>query len=146
MTLAVAVAIYLAAPAEPSPAAVAVSRTMLSAENYASVMATMRGMMAAQMGSASEADKKVHADFFDKAIPTYEEMIAFYSGLLTRYYTPEELDELAKFYASPVGKKTIQIAPQMTREVMGFAQERAQRELPKLIQSMRERKAAAPKK
>jgi hypothetical protein len=146
MTLAVAVAICLAAPTEPSTAAVAISRTMISAEQYASVMATMRGMIPAQMGSTNEADKKEQADFFNKAMPTYEEMIAFYSGLLAKYYTPEELDELAKFYASPLGKKMIQIMPQVTRDTMAFAQERAQRELPKLIQSMRERKAAATKK
>jgi hypothetical protein len=148
MTLAIAVAICLAAPADAAPAssaAVEVARTVLSPEQHKAMIAAVRAQIAAQMGAASETDQKEIADLLDKAMPSYQEMIDFQSGLLAKYYTADELDQLAKFYGSPVGKKTIKIMPDLMRDVMGYSQERLMRELPKFIQSRREKAKAMQK-
>ncbi len=151
MTLAVAVAICLAAPTEPGPAsnaAVVVARTLLSPEQYSATLAMVRKQITTQMGSAA-ADKN-EMDFIEKVMekvmPTYDEMIDFQSGLFAKYYTPAELDELAKFYESPVGKKTLKIMPEILQDAMGFMNERVQREMPELMKTIREPEKARAKK
>jgi hypothetical protein len=149
MTLAVTVAICLAAPTVPAPAsnaAVVVARTFLSPEQYSATLAIVRKQITTQMGSATAAGKK-EMDFLDKVIPTYDEMIDFQSGLFSKYYTAAELEELAKFYETPVGKKTLRLMPEIMQDTMGFVNERVQREMPELIKASREReKARATKK
>lgn len=51
-------------------------------------------------------------DFVELIIPIYD-----------KYYTHEEIKELIRFYDTDVGKKTIQIMPQMTQESMQAGQE-----------------------
>ena len=43
-----------------------------------------------------------------------------------RYYTPDEIDELIKFYKSPVGKKQASIGAPLQKEVVAVQQARIQ--------------------
>jgi hypothetical protein len=51
-----------------------------------------------------------------------EEMYAEAAGLYARYFTPQEMDQLAAFYRSPTGQKTLNVMPQLTAESMKMAQ------------------------
>lgn len=85
-------------------------------------------------GADAEAGKKAMAKARESIarIMPYEEMIDLQAGLLAKYYTAAELQELVKFYGSPLGKKSLQLAPEMMKDVMGVLQERMMRELPRL--------------
>ena len=50
----------------------------------------------------------------------YQDMVDFQAGVLAKYYNSRELAELGAFYATPLGKKTLSILPQLTQDAMGF--------------------------
>ncbi|WP_341527570.1 DUF2059 domain-containing protein [Nostoc sp. UHCC 0302] len=64
-------------------------------------------------------------EIFNQIIPIY-----------SRYYTNEEIKELIAFYQTPLGKKTINILPQLSRESVEvgirYGQEAGQRALSRL--------------
>lgn len=64
-------------------------------------------------------------ELFDELIPIY-----------AKYYTNEEIEQLIAFYDTPVGKKTIQILPQLSLESaelgVKFGQRIAERAIKKL--------------
>lgn len=64
-------------------------------------------------GSDSDADA-----FIDLVTPEFVEM---YSEL----YTEEELDQLVKFYKSSIGKKCIELAPEIMKRSFKIGQEAA---------------------
>ncbi len=79
-----------------------------------------------------------------KLVGTYQEMADLQLGLLVKYYTPEEIKELVKFYSSPVGKKAVKVMPEMTQDIQGAVMAKLQAGMPKLIARAKERAAAAP--
>jgi len=64
-------------------------------------------------------------DIFKEVIPLY-----------SKYYTNQELEELVAFYQTPLGKKTIRILPQLSRDSaeigIKFGRQAAERALKKL--------------
>jgi len=48
----------------------------------------------------------------------YNEAMAIYS----RYFTPQEMDQLAAFYRTPTGQKTLNMLPQLAQESMRAGQ------------------------
>ncbi|WP_313215037.1 DUF2059 domain-containing protein [Soonwooa sp.] len=48
----------------------------------------------------------------------YNDLIMKMSVVYIKYYTSQDLDELIKFYQTPVGKKTISTLPQIMQEGM----------------------------
>lgn len=60
-------------------------------------------------------------DEFKKEIKP-EELTTLIAPLYEKYYTEEDLDQLIAFYQSPVGKKSIQIMPQIMQESMAIGQ------------------------
>ena len=69
--------------------------------------------------------------------------------LWTKYYTEAELAELLAFYRSDVGRKSIEITPQMTQEIMAWTQQATAKAVPRIsarvaaaVKDARGRKAA----
>lgn len=70
-----------------------------------------------------------------------EDMVQLYA----REFTEKELKELAKFYQTPIGRKTIDKMPQLMTAGMEIGQRRIQEHLPELQQAIAEKmKAQAP--
>jgi len=70
-----------------------------------------------------------------------EDMVQLYA----REFTEKELKELAKFYKTPIGRKTIEKMPQLMAAGMEIGQRRMQEHLPELQQAIAEKmKAQAP--
>jgi hypothetical protein len=65
-----------------------------------------------------------------------DEMIDEFIPLYSKYYSNEEIKQLIAFYQTPVGKKTIAILPQISRDSsaigLRYGREAAQRALQKL--------------
>ena len=55
-----------------------------------------------------------------------------------KYYTPQELKELAKFYATPVGKKSVKVLPKIATESMMLSQSKMMPHMGELQKSMTE--------
>lgn len=53
-----------------------------------------------------------------------------------KYYTEEELDELIKFYNTPIGKKTIALMPQIMQECMEIGQKWGQEAAKKIFREL----------
>jgi uncharacterized protein len=70
-----------------------------------------------------------------------EDMVQLYA----REFTEKELKELAKFYQTPIGRKTIEKMPQLMGASMEIGQRRMQEHLPELQQAIAEKmKSQAP--
>lgn len=78
-----------------------------------------------------------------KIMPAYQEMADFELGLFVKYFTAQELGELARFYESPVGAKSLKALPEITADAQSFMMARLQSELPKLMEKWKKAKAAA---
>ena len=121
-------------PSETNKAAVELTRTTLPPERWADVMKAMKKGMTAMMAGKHRDDFDA---YFEKSMPAYQEMVDLTAGLYVKYYTADEIAELAKFYRSPIGQKSLKIAPQLMGDVMGWAQHRA-------VQVMEELKKKPP--
>ncbi|MET4107250.1 DUF2059 domain-containing protein [Hymenobacter sp. UYP22] len=64
-----------------------------------------------------------------------EDMVQLYA----REFTEKELKELAKFYQTPIGRKTIDKMPQLMTASMEIGQRRMQEHLPELQQAIAEK-------
>lgn len=59
--------------------------------------------------------------------------------LYDKYFTEAELKEMIKFYQTPVGKKTIQVMPQLLQESMAVGQTWGEGVAPKLFEQIEKR-------
>ena len=75
---------------------------------------------------------------------SYSEMIDLQTGLLVKYYSASELDQLLRFYRSPVGKKTIRVMPEIQQDVMGIVMSKLSGAMPKMMKELDERQPATP--
>ncbi|BCU76253.1 DUF2059 domain-containing protein [Luteolibacter sp. LG18] len=62
------------------------------------------------------------ATFYAKSLGS-PEMLAAMARAYEQRFTPEELDELIRFYGSPLGRKATQVMPEISREIVSRNQE-----------------------
>lgn len=60
-------------------------------------------------------------DEFSKEIKA-EDLVSLIVPIYDKYYTENDIDQLINFYNSPIGKKMIEILPQLTQESMAAGQ------------------------
>ncbi len=53
----------------------------------------------------------------------YNDLLEKMVGIYSKYYTSEDIDQLIKFYNTPVGKKSMSILPQIMQESMKAGEE-----------------------
>lgn len=72
---------------------------------------------------------KEEADgLIEQIIPVYD-----------KHFTENEIKEVIKFYQTPVGKKTIQVMPQLLQESMAIGQTWGEQVAPKLFERLEQR-------
>ena len=164
-----------AKPAAPDPKATAAARELLDAMNYrATTAAAMKQMIAnmpqmmksgaeAQIRNAPNLSDKERADKLaevDRMVPKAvaavsktledpaltDEMMAEVVPLYTRYFTADEMKQLAAFYRTPVGKKALQVMPQLMGEGMQMGQRVIAPRINKVMMELNQQNAAAAKK
>jgi len=65
----------------------------------------------------------IYKDFFTR-YTKWEDMKKQLAQYYATYFTPQEMEKLAKFYRSDLGKKTLTIMPRLTQVSMLIAQQR----------------------
>jgi hypothetical protein len=110
-----------------NPATRAEAERTLGALNMAATMeATMvavRPQLVAQMQQAGRVDEARAGAAVDELIlpamrAAVPQMIAGIADIWARHYTVEDLRGLQAFYQSPVGRKSLQLAPVLARETL----------------------------
>lgn len=149
----------------PDPKAAAAARELLDAMNYrattAAAMKQMTSNMPTMMRNGAEASirnnpklsEKEKTDKLaevDKMVPQAvaavkkvledpklaDEMMAEVVPLYARYFTPDEMKQLATFYRTPIGKKSLQVMPQLMGEGMQVGQRVIAPRINKLMQEL----------
>jgi hypothetical protein len=139
------------AMAAPDAATLAAANEMLDSMNYRTVMQGMMGQMRQAMpammkqgavaaidGSAKldAAQKKQALDKLDQELPRMKafmdgvfddpavmnELVQEAAGLYARHFSVNELHQIAMFYKTPVGAKTLNVMPQIMQESMQISQ------------------------
>ncbi|MCL2219227.1 MAG: DUF2059 domain-containing protein [Chitinispirillia bacterium] len=84
----------------------------------------MMDMMIAQMKGrvVTKTLPDAYWDKFRKSVDT-NEMIQLCIPVYEKYYTHDEIKQLIKFYQSPVGQKSVKVAPQIMAEAMMIGQQ-----------------------
>jgi hypothetical protein len=127
------------------------------AASYVEMEKTVPAMMREQIVGMIEADPQMNAaqkkeslarlermlpgvaeamvkTFRDPAV--IDEMIAEMAPLYANNYTADELRQLAAFYKTPVGRKTMQLTPRLTAESMAIGQRIMMPRIGKMMQDM----------
>jgi len=68
---------------------------------------------------------------------SWEETRAMYVDAYVQVHTEEEIEELVRFYQSPIGQKMLQKTPELTKLIMQKTQARIQKKMPELEKSIR---------
>ncbi|TWI65275.1 hypothetical protein IP91_02682 [Pseudoduganella lurida] len=154
----------------PDPKTSAAARDLLEAMNYRATTAAMMKQMIANMpammrGSAqnqirssttlTEQQKTDKLAEVDRMVPQAtaamskvledpklaDEMMGEMVPLYARHFTADEMKELATFYRSPVGRKSLQVMPQLLGEGMQFSQRLVAPRINKVMQELNEKQA-----
>ena len=67
--------------------------------------------------------EKIYKNFFHK-YTRWSDMKKDLAKLYAQAFTPKEMNELAKFYSTDVGKKSLTVMPRLTQLSMLLAQQR----------------------
>ena len=120
------------------------SDQMVMGNSMQSQYTQMEMLMKRLPGGSTDARRNEFRAEFEKTIKafyktSYEKMKPSLVKAYRDTYTESELDELLRFYQSPVGKKSVDIAPEAIRKNLTAAQEKimpAQKELSVTINTM----------
>jgi hypothetical protein len=100
------------------------------------VAATVQGIEAELRQKGKSMPDGVEGRFraeMEKLLP-YQEMLDMQAGLLAKYYTLDEINQLGAFYRSPVGQKSLKVMPAVMADSMGMVQSKMMRELPGAVE------------
>jgi uncharacterized protein len=81
----------------------------------------MKQMIDSLRTSMPKVPQKFWDDFMKEAKP--EQLVELIVPIYDKYLTDEDVQSLIQFYQSPVGKKVIQVLPQITQESMQAGQQ-----------------------
>lgn len=80
----------------------------------------MNNMIASFQNSYSNVNQQFWDDFAQQV--TAEDIVNLIIPIYDKYYTEKDVDQLILFYGSPIGKKTIEMMPVITKESMAAGQ------------------------
>ncbi|MCW3466046.1 DUF2059 domain-containing protein [Chitinophaga nivalis] len=83
----------------------------------------------------------VPAEFWEKATSNInaDELINLSIPIYAKYYTTEDIDELIRFYKTPVGQKAIQVTPLLMQESMEVGKVWGQQLAQKILKELEEK-------
>jgi hypothetical protein len=110
-------------------------RKLMDVTGVAELMGEMGGMLITQLKSMAPDVPESEWGQYEKRLQgkTLIDMsVPFYA----KHFTPEEIDQLIKFYSTPVGQKTIETMPLVLRESMQAGQKWGQETGMKIIEDL----------
>ena len=104
------------------------------------------GKMGAQMAKEMIANfqksfSTVPSEFWEKVKAEINgpDLINMLVPVYSKYYTESELDELIKFYKTPIGQKVLAVTPEIMRESMQLGQSWGRKIADKIIKELTEK-------
>jgi hypothetical protein len=95
-------------------------REVVPKEAYEAMIDQMYTQMGASMGQMgqklSPADMKKLGDVV-REVMTYDELVQWSADVYVKHFTLKELEDLAKFYRTPTGKKAARLLPKLGGEI-----------------------------
>lgn len=149
---ALALALTLALPAhaadqtEAQKSAVALAKLVVTPESYKEMFDKMTEAIAANTPPGQEPKSPAFWKKFRAGVETllpFQELLDDQAGLLVKYYTADEIKQLAAFYSTPLGQKALKIMPALSADVMNSMQHRMQQRLPGFVQKLEEEESKA---
>lgn len=138
----------LGAAAAPDVAKQLVQTTM-SRERYADMMRMINqqvvATMKAQLGKAAEEDPTLIERIAraTQQLFTYDEYVQQSSAITAKHFTVPEMRELLQFYATPIGKKSLEKMPLVMSESMAWSVEVVKARLPEALERVLEQEPRA---
>lgn len=119
------------AAAKELPLAVRVAREFLTPESWsryvdatvAEYAAKHRATAEARGATADAGLEPALREFYLRALP-YEEVLDLEASLLQKHFTDAELQELLRFYRTPVGRKMLEKMPEVRRDALALAMQK----------------------
>lgn len=133
--------LFLTCPAWADAAAEKEAEALLDATNMSAVLeqtvtTTVNQLIQSQPALAQK--RTVLVQFFKKTLD-YEVLKPEIVKIYARYYTAQELREIAAFYRTPVGQKSLRLMPQLMGDSMLLSQRRVQAALPELQKELQKK-------
>jgi hypothetical protein len=128
------------APTEPSPEAMAAAANLLDVMDLGAVTrATTESMLDNMMAQnpALVDYRHVFAAFFEEHM-RWEDLRDDYQLLYAEVYTPAELEQLAEFYQTPLGRRLLETLPHVSARGAQIGEAAVQPHLPELQRRLSE--------
>jgi len=104
--------------------------TMNMSESYTGMIKRVTQMQIEANPELKAIESTIHA-FFDKYMG-WEAQKGDIAALYAKNYSTEELQELSKFYQTPLGQKTIQLMPQLAATGAKIGQSKMMQHMPEM--------------
>jgi hypothetical protein len=100
------------------------SMTVLPRATWDAITTAMTQTVLSAMKTPGEDFALTDSEFAEilNQLISYQEMLDLNAGLIKKYYSAEEITQLAAFFASPLGQKYIATTPQVMADSQGIVQ------------------------
>ena len=129
---------------EPKGAAGELARLLMPKKTWDEGLQGLTQSVQARMESHPGAKLKYPADFTKRVraeletVLPYDSLLQIHAKELGASYTEAELKELATFYRSPVGQKSLSVMPQLSQKVAIATQQQVESKMPEVMTRLSE--------
>jgi hypothetical protein len=106
---------------------------------FQSVVASMRQSNPDLPPRVPEIAQEVASETFGSLFADEKRLLDLYVPIYQRHFSQQELDEIIRFYRTPVGEKAIRVMPAVFQESMGASQQWVQEATPRFQQELQRR-------
>jgi hypothetical protein len=106
---------------------------------FRSVVASMRQTNPELPPRVSVIAEEVASETFGALFSDEKRLLDLYAPLYERHFSQAELDEIIRFYRTPVGQKAIRAMPSVLQEAMQVSQQWVQEATPRFTQELARR-------
>ena len=110
-------------------------RKLMDVTGVAELMGEMGGMLMGQLKRMAPDVPEAEWEKYEKRLQG-STLIDMSIPIYAEHFTPEEIDQLVKFYSTPIGQKTIKTMPLVLRESMESGQKWGQETGMKIIEDL----------
>jgi hypothetical protein len=111
----------------------------LANEVFRSAVASMRQSNPDLPPRVAVIAQEVASETFGSLFADEKRLVDLYVPIYKRHFSQEELDEIIRFYRTPVGEKTIRVMPMVVQEFMQATQPWVQEATPRFTQELQRR-------
>jgi hypothetical protein len=111
----------------------------VSNQVFQSVVASMRQSNPDLPPRVAEIAQEVASETFGSLFADEKRLLDLYVPIYQRHFSQQELDEIIRFYRTPVGQKAIRVMPAVFQESAGASQQWVREATPRFEQELQRR-------